>query len=589
MNTSPETFQPPAAKHQGPIYLMAILFVLLAVIWGAIFTVNKIEKRDALTEMAFRSDNLAKFFQSHASTTFRYADDYIKTIREIYVAEASLASAEKFMMTIPPNPELLSHITIMDANGIPQLITSGQKSREIKPGTNARDRDYFKFQKVSKTDTVYISAARKGRNTGLITVRLVRRIISRDGKFQGVIFAAIKAPQLVNFFETTRLGPNSSATLIGLDKRIRLRRSHAGFAAAGKKIEGSKLWEKLPESMTGTYEQTSIVDQVPRLWTYRQIENYPVVAVIGSAYRDTLEALAGNRNFRYAVGATISVLGIALVFLARRAIAITRLETEIAEGKRLESELLNAKDAAEDANRAKSDFLAKMSHELRTPLNSIIGYSEAMKEEHLGRLANPKQKDYMASIFESGNHLLGLINTILDISKIEANREELDEELFFIPAMMSASLQNVRPLAEAKNTALTIDHPSSLPQFNGDQGRIVQIFINLLNNAIKFSPTGGSVLFSAEHASNGEMVFTVRDNGKGIAAENINRIVKPFEQIGEIMASPQEGTGLGLAISDSLIKLHGGSMAIESALGEGTAVTVRFPAERAVLQSKIAV
>lgn len=589
MNTSPKALQPPVAKHQGPVYLIAILIVLLVVIWGAIITVNRIEKQGALTEMAIRSDNLAKFFESHASTTFRYADDYIKTVREIYVTEASLASAKKFMMTIPANPELLSHITIMDANGVPQLITSGQNVREIKPGTNARDRDYFKFQKTSESDSVYISAARKGRNTGLITVRLVRRIISRDGNFKGVIFAAIKAPQLVNFFETTRLGPNSSATLIGLDKRIRLRRSHAGFAAAGKKIEGSKLWEKLPESMTGTYKQTSIVDQVPRLWTYRQIENYPVVAVIGSAYPDTLEALAGNSNFRYAVGATISVLGFILVFLARRAIAITRLETEIAEGKRLESELLNAKDAAEEANRAKSDFLAKMSHELRTPLNSIIGYSEALKDEHLGRLENPKQKEYMTSIFASGNHLLGLINTVLDISKIEAKREELYEEPFLVSAMMDASVNNVRPLADAKNTALKLELPSSLPRLHGDQGRVVQIFINLLTNAIKFSPAGGNVLFSAEHASNGEMVFTVRDHGKGIAAENIDRIVKPFEQIGEIMASPQEGTGLGLAISDSLIKLHGGSMAIESTLGQGTGVTVRFPVERTVLHSKVAI
>jgi signal transduction histidine kinase len=589
MTISSETLPSPATRQRAPIYLMAILCVLLAVIWGAIVTVNRIERQEALAEMALRSDNLAKFFESHASTTFRYADDYIKTIREIYVTEGSLAPTKKFMATTPPNPEVLSHITIMDANGLPLLITNGEKQRKIKPGTNARDRDYFKFQLTSTTDAVYISAARKGRNTGLVTVRLVRRIFSRDGKFKGVIFAAIKATQLVNFFETTRLGLNSSATLIGLDKRIRLRRSHAGFAAAGKKIEVSKLWGKLSEDKTGSYQQMSIVDQVPRLWTYRKVENYPVVAVIGSAYSDTLEALAGSNRFRYAVGAVISILGIALVFLARRAIAITRLETEIAEGKRLETELLNAKESAEEANRAKSDFLAKMSHELRTPLNSIIGYSEAMRGEHLGQLEPPKQKEYLAYIFESGNHLLGLINTILDISKIEAKHEELEEESISIPVMMNASAQNVRPLADAKKTTLTIDHPSSLPWLKGDQGRIVQIFINLLNNAIKFSPTGGNVLFSAEHASNGEMVFMVQDKGQGIAAENIDRIVKPFEQIREIMVSPQEGTGLGLAISDSLIKLHGGSMAIESTLGEGTIVTVRFPAERALVPSKVAV
>jgi hypothetical protein len=168
------------------------------------------------------------------------------------------------------------------------LISNGKKERKVKPGTHARDRGYFKFQKSNTADTAYISAARKGRNTGIVTVRLVRRITDADGKFQGIIMALIKTEQLLNFFETTRIGPNSSATLVGLDKRIRVRKSQKGLDGVGKKIERSKLWASFSESENGSYVQASILDNISRVWTYRKIKDYPVIAVIGTAVPDAI-------------------------------------------------------------------------------------------------------------------------------------------------------------------------------------------------------------------------------------------------------------------------------------------------------------
>ena len=242
-------FAPPGdetarTRHLAGIpFLLLALAVLLAVTWTATYTITKREENVAQEEASLRAQRLTEFFESHANTTFQYADDYIKAVRRIYRRDGTLDSVRQFMAAVPPSTAILSHITMMDANGVPKLISTGVNERKIKPGTHARDRDYFKFQQANGADTVYISAARKGRNTGLLTVRLVRRITTADGEFKGLIFAAVKVPQLLNFFESMRIGANSSATLVGLDKRIRIRQSQKGFDGTGKVIPQSKLWE----------------------------------------------------------------------------------------------------------------------------------------------------------------------------------------------------------------------------------------------------------------------------------------------------------------------------------------------------------
>ena len=255
---------------------------------------------------------------------------------------------------------------------------------------------------------------------------------------------------------------------------------------------------------------------------------------------------------------------------------------DITERKKSEAQILAAKEEAVNANMVKSNFLANISHELRTPLNSIIGYSEALLGGHFGEIENPKHAEYTKDILNSGNHLLNLINDILDISKIEAQKEELYELTFNVPAMMNTALQCVQQRAVAKNISLCVDKPPLLPGLLGDERRVIQIFINLLNNAIKFSPEGGQVSFSVKADSCHGYVFSVEDNGIGIAPEKIATVVKPFEQIGDAMVTPQEGTGLGLAISKSLIQLHNGTLDIESELGKGTTVRICFPPERII-------
>ena len=234
------------------------------------------------------------------------------------------------------------------------------------------------------------------------------------------------------------------------------------------------------------------------------------------------------------------------------------------------------------ANRAKSEFLANMSHELRTPLNAIIGFAEVMRDGHLGKIGNPHHAEYIADIHESGKHLLQLINDILDLSKIEAGKLDLYEEEVDVAEVVDGSLRLVKERAEAGRVALAAELAEPLPKVRADERKLKQIVINLLSNAVKFTPEGGKVTVRAGREADGGFALAVADTGIGIAPEDLPRITLPFVQLDGGLNRKSDGTGLGLALCKAMIEHHGGALAIDSAPGQGTTVTIRLPAERVV-------
>lgn len=271
-------------------------------------------------------------------------------------------------------------------------------------------------------------------------------------------------------------------------------------------------------------------------------------------------------------------------YSAELALLVERQRSEAAlvdakkEAERAADQARKAMYKAQAADRAKTAFLANMSHELRTPLNAIIGFSEMMVL--LGDESMAKYREYAGDISASGQHLLELINDVLDLAKVESGKLELEDRRVDVTAVVDASLTFVKDSALERGLELSHALGKDLPPLRADERKLRQILTNLLSNAVKFTPQGGKVCLKAFVDGDGALIFRITDTGIGIAIQDIPRALTPFEQVRSRVGLTVEGTGLGLPLTKGLIELHDGELSIDSELGRGTEVTVRLPKER---------
>jgi len=297
-----------------------------------------------------------------------------------------------------------------------------------------------------------------------------------------------------------------------------------------------------------------------------------IVAVLPAA------AILGHEAARPALPAAIALGLLAAATLAaaiHRLLRGTGTLTPSAEMARRERELVQAKNAAEAASRAKTEFLAVVSHEVRTPLNAVIGFSEMMRDGYAGPI-HAKQREYLEDILVSARHLLRLVGDMLDMSAIEAGRIAVRPTLLPLRGEIEASAALVKARAKSAELGLVIEVAPDMPPLWGDRTRFRQIMLNLLSNAIKFTPPGGTVTVRAESRED-EIVVAVSDTGIGMCEEDIPRALEPFRQIDNAMSRQYEGVGLGLPLAKSLTELQGGRLEMKSRLGSGTTVTLYFP------------
>jgi len=283
---------------------------------------------------------------------------------------------------------------------------------------------------------------------------------------------------------------------------------------------------------------------------------------------DTTTSVLVYQTGLFSVGA-LTVVGV-----------IGAMRSATADIQQLNATLRVSEEKLREANKAKSDFLANVSHELRTPLNAIIGFSELIRDATAGPLDNT-YRDYGSDINESGRHLQNIINDILDISKIEHGRLELRNDVVSITDTIETCRRIIDPMALGAGVALTVDSAAQLPLIHSDQIRLQQILLNLMSNAVKFTPSGGRVTVSAA-ISESAVVIAVEDTGIGMKAEDIAIALEPFRQIDGALSRRYAGTGLGLPLAKALVELHGGTLDIKSAPGIGTTVCIRFPTARII-------
>jgi signal transduction histidine kinase len=318
------------------------------------------------------------------------------------------------------------------------------------------------------------------------------------------------------------------------------------------------------------------VDLIPRLR-----EKLPeLICVLMTAQLDTQTALAALRLGAYDYFDK-SVNPNSLFAVLDRCFDLVKLQRERAAAYEA---LRVAKEDAEAASRGKSAFLATMSHELRTPLNAIIGFSEMMTREVFGPIGNEQYRTYIGDIHESGTHLLQIINDILDLSKAEAGKLELFEDLFDLRDIVRSVRQLFSARIREADLTDSTDLPPDLPLLHADERKTKQVLLNLVTNAVKFTAPGGHIGIIGRFDPDVGLTVTVSDTGIGIGPADLDRVLRPFEQVDSSIARSHQGTGLGLPLVKAIMELHDGKLEMKSELGVGTQVIVTFPPYRAVFE-----
>ena len=556
------------ARSSGSIYLItgAMLSVL---VWIVSYNFIVMEEEERFKDAEAQAHQIAVFFESHVVGIFQYGDAYLKLVRREYVRHYDLAKIEQLMAEVPLNHSIASHITIIDENGTP-LLVSGHK---IKAGTTARDRDYFQFQRHAKGDELLVSKMHRGRNSGKLIVRLVRRYDKPNGEFGGVMFVALEANHITDFFNTMQMGPQSSATLVGKDKFVRARSSY-GPRGPGQNISGSQIWKRLEESPTGQYLQTSVVDNVTREYAYREVPGFPLIVAIGLSVDDLQHSITHSRLNHYSVAALVTLLiaGTTFFFYRQRQLLV-QIEAKNRELEQRAVEIENKNTELQNQNVELERFNYTVSHDLKAPLVTIKGFLGLLRKDIDAQQPEAIERD-AAQISDAADKMAQLLEELLELSRV--GRQMNVPEKLNLNQLVQEALERVAIQIENRDVEIRI--APDMPTVFGDSGRLLEVFQNLVDNSIKFmgAQEAPCIEIGAQR-ENGEVHCFVRDNGIGIASEYQDRVFDLFERLDTRV----EGTGIGLALIKRIIEVHGGRIWVESeAEGQGATFWFTLPDDR---------
>ena len=438
--------------------------------------------------------------------------------------------------------------------------------------TTLAGRDYFRIARSGATDIAGVTTEPLLLDHPVVIA--VPITSPNSPAIVGVLVGEIRGGDLAGHLRS-QLGPFEDLYVVDGGGRLVGRATVPSAPPA--ELDGDPIVRRLLAGTSVAGELRDPVTGATRLLTSAPVDatgqpGWTVVAVqdTGGVEAETAAVLADQRALRLAL---VAILLLGTFAFARIAAGSVRQRRQLAVAL---GQVEQKSREVETANRHKSEFLANMSHELRTPLNAIIGFSEVLRQQMFGTI-NPKQGEYLEDIQTSGQHLLSLINDILDLSKVEAGKMELQLSRFSLRAALESMALMVRGRAASHGIDLRTELDPAVDEIEADERKVKQIVLNLLTNAVKFTPAGGTVTLEAKPGGAGVLV-SVRDTGVGIAADDQARVFEEFTQAGTAATSGQEGTGLGLTLSRRLVELHGGRIWVESALGSGSTFSFTLPA-----------
>jgi len=570
--------------HALKLGIACVVGFVVLVVWGLVIA-SIISSRDTdIHNAEAKGSNFAAAFQDEVGHTL----DSVAGTMELVAQEIQKRNGHFEIYQWAHEIPLIAAGTIQGSVIGPdgKLVSSTLESHP--QPIDLSDREHFRVHLDGTFKGLFISKPVTGRVSKQVTIQISRRLEDKNGKFIGVLVFSLQPGYLTTLHKSVDFGPHGTIALIGPDNVIRARfnrNSPDGLDGIGRTIDGDVRLADAPPGGSGSYIHVSSVDQQERIYSYRRMVKYPLVVIVGLDYA---EELASSRAHAWTViwlaAATTLLLGGLAAYLmreiGRRVVHEIGLADERAKLRATNIELKTSMERAEAANQAKSMFLANMSHELRTPLNAIIGFSQIIKDQSLGPAGTKRYAEYAQDIWTSGEHLLELINNVLDISKIEAGKFELSEEPLDPAEIVQASLMAVQNQIARKKLALETHLPDRPVYVRADALRLRQILINVLSNAAKFTPEGAKITVAIEAADNGPLSFVVSDTGIGMSPEEITVALETFGQVENTLVKKYEGLGLGLPLAKRFIERHGGRLVIDSVKGTGTTIRVQLPPER---------
>lgn len=539
--------------------MLMFAITIIAVVWSAIaFQIHE-DRKIALREWSLNQRNLTRSFAEQSLRKIAAIDQNLRFVRNQYLkagAKVDLAGlAEQGAID-----GIYRRIGVIDRKGVTYLTNQGV----ISP--SSQDLASFEAQRAAPDDRMIISASAPRQNGQGWSIHLSRRITAPDGSFAGAIVASIDPAYLGESYVEVELGPRGLVSLVGDDGIVRVRKEDGVFSV-GRNLSNTRLLKEFSaQTESGSYSGPAVHDGIVRLYTFHRLAGYPLTVISGVTLYFIYERTAENARTSILIGLTTTLIallfaGMILRLLRRQAAMMNRLKISQAQ--------------AESANKMKSEFLASMSHELRTPLHGILSFAEIIQR----KAGEEKIKRHAGIIHASGAHLLELLNSILDLAKVEAGKLAVNLRREQIRPLVQNVVDLQEMAAASKHLALTASIADDVPLYGACDATLVrQVLNNLLNNAIKFTEAGQVCLRVAYRPrENKALLFEVADTGIGISPEAQELVFEKFMQADQSETRAHQGTGLGLALVKQLVELMGGKVALASTVGVGTTVSCTIP------------